>query len=152
MDVRRSAPLEAITPPLRRMAHRIVRGNGWYSAEDALQVGLIDAWQSDRDEKLTLIHAQSAMRDDVRQKLHTRAETREVAVAELPETSAPTPLTDDLLDVAEAAKNLTPREKYVVSAIAYRGLTLKEVAAEMGVTDTRVCQIRKKAVAKLVMG
>ena len=51
--------------------------------------------------------------------------------------------------LAEAISALPETEKMVVSLYYAEGLTLKEIAHILGVTESRVCQINSKAVVRL---
>ena len=51
--------------------------------------------------------------------------------------------------LAEAISALPEREKLVIALYYKEGLTLKEIAAVLGVTESRVCQLHSKAVARL---
>lgn len=51
--------------------------------------------------------------------------------------------------LASAIKQLPEREMLVISLYYKDGLTLKEIAAVLGVTESRVCQLHSKAVIRL---
>ena len=51
--------------------------------------------------------------------------------------------------VVAAIKNLPEREQYVMSMYYEQDMNLKEIAAVLGVTESRVCQIHTKAVLHL---
>jgi len=51
--------------------------------------------------------------------------------------------------VAEAIRDLPKREQLVISLYYYEELTLKEIAAVLGVTESRVSQIHSKAIMML---
>ena len=51
--------------------------------------------------------------------------------------------------LARAIEELPEREKTVVAFYYYENLTQKEIAAVLGVTESRVCQIHTKAVLRL---
>jgi RNA polymerase sigma factor FliA len=51
--------------------------------------------------------------------------------------------------LAVAINGLPDREKLVISLYYGDGLTLKEIAAVLGVTESRVCQLHSKAVVRL---
>jgi RNA polymerase sigma factor for flagellar operon FliA len=51
--------------------------------------------------------------------------------------------------LAEAINRLDDREKLVVCLVYYEGLTLARIAEALGVSESRVCQIHTKAVARL---
>jgi RNA polymerase sigma factor for flagellar operon FliA len=51
--------------------------------------------------------------------------------------------------LASAIENLPDREKLVISLYYNDGLTLKEIAAVLGVTESRACQLHSKAVVRL---
>jgi RNA polymerase sigma factor for flagellar operon FliA len=51
--------------------------------------------------------------------------------------------------LAEEIEGLPEREKMVLSLYYERGLTLKEIGAVLSVTESRVCQIHTRAVARL---
>jgi RNA polymerase sigma factor for flagellar operon FliA len=51
--------------------------------------------------------------------------------------------------VAEAIKHLPEKERAVVSLYYQRGLNLKEIGEILGVTESRVCQLRGQAVKRL---
>lgn len=56
---------------------------------------------------------------------------------------------DETLWVAEALKELSERERQVISLYYYEGLTLKEIGQVLGVTESRVSQIHGKALASM---
>jgi RNA polymerase sigma factor FliA len=51
--------------------------------------------------------------------------------------------------LAQAVDGLPEREKLVISMYYKEGLTLKEIAAVLGVTESRACQIHSKSVIRL---
>jgi RNA polymerase sigma factor for flagellar operon FliA len=51
--------------------------------------------------------------------------------------------------LAEAINRLPERDRLVLTLYYYEGLTLVEIAAVLGVTESRVCQIRTKAISWL---
>lgn len=51
--------------------------------------------------------------------------------------------------VADEIENLPERERYVLALYYERRLTLKEIGDVLGVTESRVCQIHTRAVARL---
>ena len=51
--------------------------------------------------------------------------------------------------LADAINRLPEREKIVLTLYYYEGLTLAEIGAILGVTESRVCQIHTKAVIQL---
>jgi RNA polymerase sigma factor for flagellar operon FliA len=51
--------------------------------------------------------------------------------------------------LAGAINSLTDREKIVITLYYFEGLTLAEIGEVLGVTESRVCQIHTKAVARL---
>lgn len=51
--------------------------------------------------------------------------------------------------LAHAIANLPEREKLVISLYYSDGLTLKEIAKVLGVTESRACQLHSKAVVRL---
>lgn len=51
--------------------------------------------------------------------------------------------------LAQAIEDLPERERTVVALYYYENLTQKEIAAVLGVTESRVCQIHTKAVLRL---
>jgi len=51
--------------------------------------------------------------------------------------------------LAKAISELPDRERLVVSLYYKEGLTLKEIAAVLGVTESRVCQLHSRAVIRL---
>ena len=70
--------------------------------------------------------------------------------------ASPTPGPDEAYEQSEtrqllaAAINRMPeREKVVLALYYYERLTLNQIAAVLGVTESRVCQIRTKAVLHL---
>lgn len=59
-------------------------------------------------------------------------------------------MTQELKEViANGIKALSEKEQIVVSLYYYDGLTLKEIGAVIGLTESRISQIHTKAVAKL---
>jgi RNA polymerase sigma factor for flagellar operon FliA len=52
-------------------------------------------------------------------------------------------------DLADAIEQLSERERDVVALYYHDGLTLAEIGAVLGVTESRACQIHGKAVAQL---
>ena len=51
--------------------------------------------------------------------------------------------------LVEAIKNLPEREQYVMSMYYEHDMNLKEIAAVLGVTESRVCQLHSQSVARL---
>lgn len=51
--------------------------------------------------------------------------------------------------VVDAIERLTPHERMVVRLYYYEGLTLKEIACIMKVSESRVCQIHRRAILSL---
>ena len=51
--------------------------------------------------------------------------------------------------LARAIDRLPEREKIVIALYYYEGLTLKEIGAVLGVTESRVSQLHTKAVLRL---
>ncbi|MFN7146011.1 MAG: sigma-70 family RNA polymerase sigma factor, partial [Myxococcota bacterium] len=51
--------------------------------------------------------------------------------------------------LARAVEELPERERLVVTAYYQRGLSLKEIGATLGVTESRVCQIHGQAIKRL---
>jgi RNA polymerase sigma factor FliA len=51
--------------------------------------------------------------------------------------------------LADAVNRMPEREKIVLTLYYYEGLTLAEIGAVLGVTESRVCQIHTKAVLQL---
>ena len=49
----------------------------------------------------------------------------------------------------EAIKKLPEREQYVMSMYYEHDMNLKEIAAVLGVTESRVCQLHSQAIARL---
>ena len=60
-------------------------------------------------------------------------------------------LGDQRLRVAlvAAIKNLPEREQFVMSMYYEQDMNLKEIAAVLGVTESRVCQLHSQSVARL---
>lgn len=51
--------------------------------------------------------------------------------------------------LVEAIKGLPEREQYVMSMYYERDMNLKEIAAVLGVTESRVCQLHSQSIARL---
>jgi RNA polymerase sigma factor FliA len=51
--------------------------------------------------------------------------------------------------LVEAIKNLPDREQYVMSMYYEQDMNLKEIAAVLGVTESRVCQLHSQSIARL---
>jgi RNA polymerase sigma factor FliA len=51
--------------------------------------------------------------------------------------------------LVEAIKNLPEREQYVMSMYYEHDMNLKEIAAVLGVTESRVCQLHSQSIARL---
>ena len=51
--------------------------------------------------------------------------------------------------LARAIDELSPKEKTVISLYYYEEMTLKEIGAVLGFTESRICQIHTKAIIKL---
>ena len=49
----------------------------------------------------------------------------------------------------DAVNRLAERERLVITLYYFEGLTLAEIGAVLGVTESRVCQIHTKAVLSL---
>ena len=54
-----------------------------------------------------------------------------------------------LLHVAYAVKNLPEREQFVMSMYYEHDMNLKEIAAVLKVTESRVCQLHSQSIARL---
>ena len=48
-----------------------------------------------------------------------------------------------------AIKALPEREQYIMSMYYEQDMTLKEIAAVLGVTESRVCQLHSQSIARL---
>jgi RNA polymerase sigma factor for flagellar operon FliA len=48
-----------------------------------------------------------------------------------------------------AIKNLPEREQFVMSMYYEQDMNLKEIAAVLGVTESRVCQLHSQSIARL---
>ena len=53
------------------------------------------------------------------------------------------------LALVEAIKNLPEREQYIMSMYYEHDMNLKEIAAVLGVTESRVCQLHSQSIARL---
>ncbi|GHC89702.1 RNA polymerase sigma factor FliA [Pseudorhodoferax aquiterrae] len=51
--------------------------------------------------------------------------------------------------LVEAIKSLPKREQYIMSMYYEKDLNLKEIAAVLGITESRVCQLHSQSVARL---
>ena len=51
--------------------------------------------------------------------------------------------------LVEAIKHLPEREQYVMSMYYEQDMNLKEIAAVIGVTESRVCQLHSQSIARL---
>jgi RNA polymerase sigma factor for flagellar operon FliA len=51
--------------------------------------------------------------------------------------------------LVEAIKNLPEREQYIMSMYYEKDMNLKEIAAVLGVTESRVCQLHSQSIARL---
>lgn len=51
--------------------------------------------------------------------------------------------------LVDAIKNLPEREQYVMSMYYEQDMNLKEIAAVLGVTESRVCQLHSQSIARL---
>ena len=51
--------------------------------------------------------------------------------------------------LVEAIKTLPEREQYVMSMYYEHDMNLKEIAAVLGVTESRVCQLHSQTIARL---
>ena len=51
--------------------------------------------------------------------------------------------------LVEAIKNLPEREQFVMSMFYEQDMNLKEIAAVLGVTESRVCQLHSQSIARL---
>ncbi len=76
------------------------------------------------------------------------------ALSAIPDHSAEDPVsifeTAELKEIlASAIERLPDREKTVIALYYYEGLTLKEIGAVLGVTESRVSQMHTKAVLRL---
>jgi RNA polymerase sigma factor for flagellar operon FliA len=49
----------------------------------------------------------------------------------------------------DAIKNLPEREQFVMSMYYEEDMNLKEIAAVLGVTESRVCQLHSQSIARL---
>ena len=51
--------------------------------------------------------------------------------------------------LVDAIKNLPEREQYVMSMYYEQDMNLKEIAAVLGVTESRICQLHSQSIARL---
>jgi RNA polymerase sigma factor for flagellar operon FliA len=51
--------------------------------------------------------------------------------------------------LVQAIKNLPEREQYIMSMYYEQDMNLKEIAAVLGVTESRVCQLHSQSIARL---
>ena len=51
--------------------------------------------------------------------------------------------------LVEAIKHLPEREQFVMSMYYEEDMNLKEIAAVLGVTESRVCQLHSQSIARL---
>jgi RNA polymerase sigma factor FliA len=51
--------------------------------------------------------------------------------------------------LADAVNHVPERERLVLTLYYYEGLTLSEIGDVLGVTESRACQIRTKAILQL---
>jgi RNA polymerase sigma factor for flagellar operon FliA len=51
--------------------------------------------------------------------------------------------------LVEAIKDLPEREQYIMSMYYEHDMNLKEIAAVLGVTESRVCQLHSQSIARL---
>ena len=51
--------------------------------------------------------------------------------------------------LVQAIKNLPEREQYVMSMYYEKDMNLKEIAAVLGVTESRICQLHSQSIARL---
>ena len=51
--------------------------------------------------------------------------------------------------LVEAIKNLPEREQYIMSMYYEHDMNLKEIAAVLGVTESRICQLHSQSIARL---
>ncbi len=56
---------------------------------------------------------------------------------------------DERQELAEAISGLSERERLVLTLYYYEGLTLKEIGAVLEISESRVCQLHTKAIARL---
>lgn len=78
----------------------------------------------------------------------------DVSRGDLVADDLPTPqevveLSDELDSIARALERLPEKERLVISLYYYDGLTLKEIGAVLGVTESRASQIHGKALSTL---
>ena len=50
---------------------------------------------------------------------------------------------------SEAIKNLPDREQQIMSMYYEHDMNLKEIAAVLGVTESRICQLHSQSIARL---
>jgi RNA polymerase sigma factor FliA len=51
--------------------------------------------------------------------------------------------------LVEAIKNLPDREQKIMSMYYEHDMNLKEIAAVLGVTESRICQLHSQSIARL---
>ena len=56
---------------------------------------------------------------------------------------------ESVLSLHSGIEQLDDRERQVIELYYYKGLKLREIGEEMGVTESRVCQIRASAIRNL---
>ena len=58
-------------------------------------------------------------------------------------------LEDDYAEVIEAIKTLPERERGIIEDHYYRGMRLAETAERLGITESRVCQLHRRALQRI---
>jgi len=112
---------------------------GWSIGAVSLAIAVQQAWKA-RGIGLTLERLERAKREKAR-----------------PDSTDPAIETDLLSDVdstdrkvlADAISELPEREKLVLTLYYYEELTMREIGEVLGVTESRVSQIHKKAILRL---
>ena len=51
--------------------------------------------------------------------------------------------------LVEAIKNLPEREQFIMGMYYEQDMNLKEIAAVLGVTESRICQLHSQSIARL---
>lgn len=141
-DVRLTALYDAHAGPIRRYVVSITGDSG--SAGDVVQETLLRAWRTPRileqDASTTRAWFFTVARHIVIDEARSARRRHENAVAEVPERAADDE-TDRLLDallIQDALAAVSPEHRAVVIAAYYRGRSVGEVAAELGIPEGTV--------------
>ena len=150
-----NAMLKQYSPLVRRLAHQMIaKLPANVEIDDLIQVGMVglsdalarfDAAQGVQFETFATQRIRGAMLDELRGNDYLARHVADEGgnpLAQLQDRRMRSAL-------VEAIKGLPEREQYVMSMYYEHDMNLKEIAAVLKVTESRVCQLHSQSIARL---